>query len=762
MRKQQRPSITGILIRGLMSLALLLSLIGCSDDDDNGGVITPETRGALTDWKGDWVSHAVHLDSPEAEAGYAAMAREKAGYTEEDISPVVKEAYHTDFGRLVISDDTITFFGPDQSTEQCICEYEDLGSGTMSGESARKFELTAGAPDACRQYHYLLMQPLMHHDSGEEHLHIRYAGADAGGFDELMEGDDNAGWWPILTRTDATTADYVADYMLEFTDFYLSLLPETGTVVFEANGEDFVREGFVSEDGWRIDFSEVYVNVSSPAVYQVDATERSARHARHAGHDDDDDAGEDGLSEALNRVVLEGGYFLNLKQDTFEVGRNPKALPGTYAYLEFAITQAANGSEGFQERYAGDSIVLSGTAVKDGRTVDFTIAFDEIMKFTTCGPMDASLLADGEIRAEMTFHFDHIFGDLDEGPADPTDPNTVNYVAIGFSPFADMAENGVLDIRQPDMISEGMSEEIYTQLMDAVKTLGHTGEAHCDCIPAAARRFLTNHGVFLLQPGDSFDDPRNPRRIAMSTTAESDVPTTVSFYADLGGETPLAEGCDYQYAGSKPDPHYFPNYKTSVWDLFQLEAGQSQACQGFAHIAVRSPHDSPPHMHFRYGDAGKSFDALLAMSNDPESGYDPWWSDYRGISSDTPPAHDFSFLNVNGTLVADDDSRMDPRNPDKLEMTTTTESNTMTRLTFYASGSPNEVWASGDYQYVGSEPDPHYFPGYKPRYGTCSSFNPEFQAIPTRSAMSCSGRPTATRYMSTCGMAPRGSITCSP
>ncbi len=710
MRKKQRPSIAGILLYALMALMLLLGVSGCSDDDDDGGgVIAPEAQGVLTDWKGDWVSHAVHLDSPEAEAGYVAMAREKPGYAAEDIKPVVKGAYYTEFGRLVISDDAITFYGSDGTTETCTCEYEDQGAGTMSGESARKFELKAGDPDACRKYQYLLMQPLMHHETGEEHLHIRYADADAGGFDALMEGEDNAGWWPILTRSDATTDDYVADYMLEFTDFYLSLLPETGTVVFEANGEDFVREGFVSEDGWRIDFSEVYVNVSSPAVYQVEAAERSAR---HAGHGDDEPEADDG-PEALNRAVLEGDYFLNLKQETFEVGRNPKALPGTYAYLEFSVTRAASGSEGFQARYAGDSIVLAGTAVKDGRTVDFTIAFDEIMKFASCGPMDASLAADGEIRAEMTFHFDHIFGDFEEGPADPADTHAINYVAIGFQPFADLAENGVLEIRQPDMISEGMPEDIYTQLMGAVKTLGHTGESHCDCIPAAARRFLTNHGVFLLQPGDSFDDPRNPKRIVMNTTAESDLPTTVSFYADLDGETPLAEGCNYQYVGSRPDPHYFPNYKTSVWDLFQLEAGHSQACQEFAHIAVRSPHDSPPHMHFRYGDAGKSFDALLAMSNDPESGFDPWWSDYRGITNDTPPANDFSFLNVNGTLVSDDESREDPRNPDKIEMTTSTESNTTTRLTFYANGNPGRVWASGDYQYVGSEPDPHYFPGYK-------------------------------------------------
>ena len=42
-----------------------------------------------------------------------------------------------------------------------------------------------------------------------------------------------------------------------------------GTLKFTANGEDFVRQGFVSKDGWRIDFDHVYITISDIAAYQT-------------------------------------------------------------------------------------------------------------------------------------------------------------------------------------------------------------------------------------------------------------------------------------------------------------------------------------------------------------------------------------------------------------------------------------------------------------------------------------------------------------
>ncbi|NOQ17708.1 MAG: DUF4382 domain-containing protein, partial [Dehalococcoidales bacterium] len=56
----------------------------------------------------------------------------------------------------------------------------------------------------------------------------------------------------------------------------------------------------------------------------------------------------------------------------------------------------------------------------------------------------------------MTFHFDHIFGDADT----PMDDD-LNVSALGFDPFADVAEGGQVDL---DM------SELH---------LGHVGEGHC-------------------------------------------------------------------------------------------------------------------------------------------------------------------------------------------------------------------------------------------------------------------------------------------
>jgi len=38
----------------------------------------------------------------------------------------------------------------------------------------------------------------------------------------------------------------------------------TGKLQFYANGEDFVRQGFVSKDGWSISFDHVYITLSDP------------------------------------------------------------------------------------------------------------------------------------------------------------------------------------------------------------------------------------------------------------------------------------------------------------------------------------------------------------------------------------------------------------------------------------------------------------------------------------------------------------------
>ena len=49
-------------------------------------------------------------------------------------------------------------------------------------------------------------------------------------------------------------------------------------------------------------------------------------------------------------------------------------------------------------------------------------------------------------------------------------------MAIGFGPFYSLASEGTLDVTQTDL--ESLSE--YQAFYDALVTIGHTGEAHCD------------------------------------------------------------------------------------------------------------------------------------------------------------------------------------------------------------------------------------------------------------------------------------------
>ena len=45
---------------------------------------------------------------------------------------------------------------------------------------------------------------------------------------------------------------------------------DTGTLTFQANGEDFVRQGFTSKDGWSISFDHVYITLDNVKAYQAE------------------------------------------------------------------------------------------------------------------------------------------------------------------------------------------------------------------------------------------------------------------------------------------------------------------------------------------------------------------------------------------------------------------------------------------------------------------------------------------------------------
>ncbi|MBE9181564.1 hypothetical protein IQ268_23660 [Oculatella sp. LEGE 06141] len=143
--------------------------------------------------------------------------------------------------------------------------------------------------------------------------------------------------------------------------------------------------------------------------------------------------------------------------------------------------------------------------------------------------------------------------------------------------------------------------------------------------PNADVPYIGVDGTFTLDTTvpSSLHDPRNPARIVFERMEN------FSFYRDMAGQDPIAENCTYTYRGAAPDPFYYPQYQTSIWDLFELTS-EDMACSGFKYVALRSPHGEPAHMHLRYGGETSSFETLLNMStgeSDSES-LDPWWSLY--------------------------------------------------------------------------------------------------------------------------------------
>ncbi len=147
--------------------------------------------------------------------------------------------------------------------------------------------------------------------------------------------------------------------------------------------------------------------------------------------------------------------------------------------------------------------------------------------------------------------------------------------------------------------------------------------------------YLSMDGEFHLNPGDSIsqNDPRNPGRIKLVTSQDAGTITKMTFYDHDDINKKLAE-CGYEFIGSRPDPHYYPDRsKTSIWDIFKKVKAFSGDCENYEYVISRSPHGDPVHMHLRYGN---DVNELLAMSNDEEDGdFNPWWATYCDINRTT-------------------------------------------------------------------------------------------------------------------------------
>lgn len=168
---------------------------------------------------------------------------------------------------------------------------------------------------------------------------------------------------------------------------------------------------------------------------------------------------------------------------------------------------------------------------------------------------------------------------------------------------------------------------------DQAHSHSHGGDGHTHAAPSFT--FLKMNGEFRMNPNDSLtqNDPRNPSKLVLSTTTEAGSLTRMTFYDHNDMEMKIAE-CGYEFIGSKPDPHYYPEQsKTSIWDVFEKKTDYDGDCSNFKYVLSRSPHGDPIHMHLRYGN---NVDSILNLSNSEyDSEFNPWWATYCDINRTT-------------------------------------------------------------------------------------------------------------------------------
>lgn len=232
-----------------------------------------------------------------------------------------------------------------------------------------------------------------------------------------------------------------------------------GLLEVRANGEDFVREGFTTKDGWEVSFDHVYVSLAEVTALQTDPPF-------------DPDSDEDPQVAIQER--LEGDLVVDLaapEAPTALVGSVPQASSGRYNALAFQVVVAEAGPA------PGQSFRLVGTAQKAGETVEFTLDWDQAYAYRCgdfIGDQRKGILKDGD-RADLeaTFHFDHVFGDADTPPED-----ALNQDALGFEPLAQVASGGRLTANRDDLKTQ-LSPEAFARLDKAMAGLAHVGEGHC-------------------------------------------------------------------------------------------------------------------------------------------------------------------------------------------------------------------------------------------------------------------------------------------
>ncbi|MEM9266990.1 MAG: DUF4382 domain-containing protein [Cyanobacteria bacterium P01_F01_bin.13] len=230
---------------------------------------------------------------------------------------------------------------------------------------------------------------------------------------------------------------------------------QIGTLELRANGEDFIRQGFTSKDGWQVEFDHVYANIQDVVAYQSDPL-----------FNPDTDVEISAKTNVLMTASAEVDLAEGDENATPILVEQVETPAGRYNALSWKLVSDA-----------GPSLMLIGRATRDGETIPFEISMNPSLEFF-CGDFVGDerkgFLSSGETAdLETTFHFDHLFGDIDISADE-----VLNRGALGFDPFAALAQDGAVKLT-PEDLETRLTKTEKLQLADIYKGLGHVGEGHC-------------------------------------------------------------------------------------------------------------------------------------------------------------------------------------------------------------------------------------------------------------------------------------------
>lgn len=235
---------------------------------------------------------------------------------------------------------------------------------------------------------------------------------------------------------------------------------EQGTLNFKTNGEDFIKNGFVTKDGWTMDFDEVLLSLDNVSAYILETPYDAFSET---------DIDSSGYYVSLDNPVISD---LTLDGDDSIIA-SVNTVTGHYNAISWDMVKMTDGD------FKGYSLVLVGTAKKDDLTVPFTIKFTDELNFQGGEFIGESrngfISSDSSGEIEMTYHIDHMFGDYDLDEND-----SLNTGALGFEPFYNAYIS--LNLTTFDLDSLAMensfSSEDLEKLNDIMYSLGHVGEGH--------------------------------------------------------------------------------------------------------------------------------------------------------------------------------------------------------------------------------------------------------------------------------------------